>query len=107
MRAQIDGTDIPYPLVVDADGKPLGWLSEKDLARETVELPPDIAAVPLIDNDAVLRDALSELLAAGVQYGPVVDARGGVVGVLSVGIITDLLAQHDTREIDPAERIAT
>jgi osmoprotectant transport system ATP-binding protein len=107
VRAQVDGTDVPYPLVVDDDGRPLGWLSEKDLARDTVRLPPDIAAVPLVDKDAVLRDALSELLAAGVQYGPVVDARGGVVGVLSVGIITDLLAQHDTREVEPADRIAT
>jgi osmoprotectant transport system ATP-binding protein len=107
VRAQVDGIDIPFPLVVDDQGKPLGWLSDKDLARENVALPPDIAAVPIIDQDAVLRDALSELLAAGVQYGPVVDARGGVTGVLSVGIITNLLAQHDTREIDPSERISS
>jgi osmoprotectant transport system ATP-binding protein len=105
VRAQFAATDIPYPLVIDDDGRPLGWLSEKDLAREHVELPPDIAAVPVIDQDAVLRNALSDMLAHGVQYAPVVNRRGGVVGVLSIDIITELLAQHDTREVDPTERV--
>jgi osmoprotectant transport system ATP-binding protein len=98
VRARFEDSDIPYPLVIDPDGKPLGWLSGSDLAREQVTLPPDIAPVPLIDFDTVLRDALSDLLEHGVQYGAVVDGAGSVVGVLSVEIITSLLAEGDTRE---------
>ena len=105
-RAQVTESDLPYPLLMDADGRPLGWLSERDLAREQVTPPPDDAAVPIIDRDAVLRDALAQLLSAGSQYGPVVDAAGAVVGVLSVTIVSDLLAERDTREIEPVERIS-
>ena len=31
-RAAIAEADLPHPLVVDAEGRPLGWLSERDLA---------------------------------------------------------------------------
>jgi osmoprotectant transport system ATP-binding protein len=98
VRSRFEASDIPYPLVIDGDGKPLGWLSESDLAQERVTLPPDIAPVPIIDRDAVLRDALSDLLENGVQYGAAVDATGSVVGVLSVEIISELLGEGDTRE---------
>jgi osmoprotectant transport system ATP-binding protein len=104
-RARAAESDLPYPLLIDAEGRPLGWLSERDLAREQVTSSPDDAAVPIIDQDAVLRDALAQLLSAGSQYGPVVDVSGAVVGVLSVTIVSDLLAERDTREIEPVERI--
>jgi len=104
-RARASDSDLPHPLVVDDEGRPLGWLSARDLEREHVELPPGGAPDPVIDRDAVLRDALSELLAAGTRYGPAVDERGTVVGVLSIEIVSELLARHDTREADPAERI--
>jgi CBS domain containing-hemolysin-like protein len=66
--------DVEYPLVVDADGRPLRWLSGS-------------TAEPLIELDDVLRDALSEMLQEETQYAPVVDARGAVAGVLSVEMI--------------------
>jgi osmoprotectant transport system ATP-binding protein len=104
-RARAAESEVPYPLLVDADGKPLGWLSERDLTRsETIAPPADSAAVPLIDRDDVLRDALSELLQTGSQYAPVVDARGVVVGVLSVEIVSLLLAEGSTAEESPSER---
>jgi osmoprotectant transport system ATP-binding protein len=104
-RARAAQSEVPYPLLVDGDGKPLGWLSERDLARsETITAPADSPAVPLIDRDDVLRDALSELLQNGSQYAPVVDARGAAVGVLSVEIVSLLLAEGSTAEESPSER---
>jgi hypothetical protein len=44
-------------------------------------------AKPVLDLDDVLRDALSDLLAEEAQYGPVVNERGEVVGVLSIEIL--------------------
>jgi hypothetical protein len=41
--------------------------------------------------DDVLRDALADLLQEEAQYGPVVDARGAVVGVLSIEILSHAL----------------
>jgi osmoprotectant transport system ATP-binding protein len=103
-RAQVADSDLPYPLLMDADGKPLGWLSERDLAGERVPEKADTPAVPLLDRDSVLRDALAQLLEEDVQYGPVVNASGAVEGVLSVELIGSFLASKDTRELDPAER---
>jgi hypothetical protein len=61
-----------------------------------------------LDREDVLRDALSDLLRSDTQYGPVVDGRGGVVGVLSVEIISDFLnspeaAAHLTAAAERAE----
>jgi osmoprotectant transport system ATP-binding protein len=59
-----------------------------------IELLParDGATGPQIDANAVLRDALSELLAREAQYGPVVDG-GRVVGVLSIELISRAIAE--------------
>jgi osmoprotectant transport system ATP-binding protein len=104
-RARAAASEVPYPLLVDADGRPLGWLSDRDLQRETVTAPADSPAEPLIDVDAVLRDALAELLQAGTQYAPVVDARGAVAGVLSIELVSHLLAAHDLRQEAATDRV--
>jgi osmoprotectant transport system ATP-binding protein len=59
-----------------------------------IELLParDGATGPQIDANAVLRDALSELLAREAQYGPVVDGDR-VVGVLSIELISRAIAE--------------
>jgi osmoprotectant transport system ATP-binding protein len=108
-RAAIEDADLPHPLVVDEQGRPLGWLSERDLAAETVPARPDAAPYPVIELDDVLRDALSHLLQSESQYGPVVDGQGRVAGVLSVEIVSEFLASDDAKEIatDPAERVTS
>jgi osmoprotectant transport system ATP-binding protein len=97
-------SEVPYPLLVDADGRPLGWLSERDLARATAQRPADSPPEPVIDGDAVLRDALAQLLQAGTQYAPVVDPRGAVMGVLSVELVSHLLVDGDTRQEAAVDR---
>jgi osmoprotectant transport system ATP-binding protein len=107
VRARIAEADLPHPLAVDAEGRPVGWLSERDLARETVPAKPDTAPEPIVDRDDVLRDALSDLLRYDTQYGPVVDEHGRVVGVLSVEIISHFLSSNRAAELatGPAERV--
>jgi osmoprotectant transport system ATP-binding protein len=83
--AAAGGGDVPYSLQVDADGRPQTWLSP-DGRRSP--------ATPVLELDDVLRDALSDLLAEEVQYGPVVDARGQVVGVLSIEILAHALQEE-------------
>jgi osmoprotectant transport system ATP-binding protein len=108
-RAAIADADLPYPLVVDEQGRPLGWLSERDLAGPTVPATPDAAPYPVIELDDILRDALSDLLQSGTQYGPVVDGQGRVAGVLSVEIISEFLALDNAKGIatDSAERVTS
>ena len=44
VRAKLDGAEVPHPLLVDPERRPLGWLSDRDLAQETVPAKPDTLA---------------------------------------------------------------
>ena len=90
-RAKIADADLPYPLLVDGDGRPLGWLSERGLVGERVQPELRSRAEPLVELDDVLRDALADLLQSESQYGAVIDARGRVAGFLSVELISHAL----------------
>jgi osmoprotectant transport system ATP-binding protein len=92
VRAKLEGAEVPYPLLVDSERRPLGWLSERDLAAETVPAQPDSPLGPLLDRDDVMRDALADLLRGGAQYAAVADREGRIDGVLSVEIISEFLA---------------
>jgi osmoprotectant transport system ATP-binding protein len=98
VRARMADADVPHALVVDTAGRPVGWMSERDLAAETVPARPDSSADPVIDTHDILRDALSDLLQEDALYGPVVDSRGQVIGVLSVAIISDFLSAPEAIE---------
>jgi osmoprotectant transport system ATP-binding protein len=106
VRAKLEGAEVAYPLLVDAERRPLGWLSERDLAAETVPAQPDSPLGPLLDLDDVMRDALADLLQGEAQYAAVADRRGRIAGVLSVEIISEFLAspQAKTEEHSAVER---
>jgi osmoprotectant transport system ATP-binding protein len=104
-RASIADADLPHPLLVDDQRRPLGWLSERALAGERVLAEPIDAEPVILELDDVLRDALSDLLQHGVQYGPVVDADGAVAGVLSVEVITQFLNPAGGEQARPPESV--
>jgi osmoprotectant transport system ATP-binding protein len=85
------GVEVPYPLLVDSERRPLGWLSERDLRAEVVPSRPDSPLGPLLDRDDIMRDALADLLQGEAQYAAVADAAGRIDGVLSVEIISEFL----------------
>jgi CBS-domain-containing membrane protein len=90
-RARLADADLDMPLLVDDAGRPQGWLSERGLTGERVRAELRSPPEPLIDIDDVLRDALGHLLSKESRYGPVVDASGRVVGVLSLDVIAHAL----------------
>jgi osmoprotectant transport system ATP-binding protein len=106
VRAKMPGAEVPYALVIDPERRPVGWLSDEDLARDTVPAKPDTGADPILDLDDVMRDALSDLLQAETRYAPVVDAEGRLAGVLSVEIVSEFLTSPEalTEEHPAAER---
>ncbi len=97
VRAKLEGAEVPYPLLVDSERRPLGWLSERDLAADTVPAQADFPLGPLLDRDDVMRDALADLLQGEAQYAAVTDHRGRIDGVLSVEIISEFLASPKAR----------
>jgi osmoprotectant transport system ATP-binding protein len=106
VRVKLRGAEVPYPLLVDAERRPLGWLSERDLAAEHVPAQPDSPLGPVLDLDDVMRDALADLLQGEAQYAAVTDDRGRIAGVLSIEIIAEFLGSPDakTEEHGAAER---
>jgi osmoprotectant transport system ATP-binding protein len=106
VRAKLEAAEVPHALLVDSRRRPLGWLSERDLAGDLVPEHPDSSPEPLLDLDDVMRDALAELLRSGAQYAPVADGSGAVAGVLSIEIIADFLKSPKalTEEHPAAER---
>jgi osmoprotectant transport system ATP-binding protein len=103
-RAKVADSDLPYPLLVDDDGKPVGWLSETGLTGERVEAELRSGPEPIVELDDVLRDALSDLLQHETQYGPVVNERGQIAGVLSVEVIGHALKADPDKVLSPPER---
>ncbi|HEX8753812.1 MAG TPA: ABC transporter ATP-binding protein [Solirubrobacterales bacterium] len=89
--------EVPYPLLVDSERRPLGWLSERDLAQETVPSQPDSPLGPVLDLDDVMRDALADLLQGEAQYAAVTDRQGRIAGVLSVEIISEFLGSPEAK----------
>jgi osmoprotectant transport system ATP-binding protein len=106
VRAKIPGAEVPHALVIDPERRPVGWLSEEDLQRDTVPAKPDTSPDPILDLDDVMRDALSDLLQAETRYAPVVDGDGHLAGVLSVEIVSEFLTSPKalTEEHPAAER---
>jgi osmoprotectant transport system ATP-binding protein len=106
VRTKLGAAEVPHALLVDDQRRPLGWLSESDLAQETVPRVPDSSPEPILDLDDVLRDALSDLLQAESLYAPVIDAQRRIAGVLSVEVISDFLTSPEAQveERDATER---
>jgi osmoprotectant transport system ATP-binding protein len=97
VKAKLDGAEVPHVLLVDSERRPVGWLSDTDLAAETVPRTPDTGPEPILDLDDVMRDALADLLQTESQYAPVTDEDGRIAGVLSIEIISDFLGSPEAK----------
>jgi osmoprotectant transport system ATP-binding protein len=99
VRAKLAAPDVevPYALLVDGERRPLGWLTERDLAADVVPQQANSPLGPVLERDDVMRDALADLLQGESQYAPVVDHRGRIAGVLSVEIISEFLASPEAK----------
>jgi osmoprotectant transport system ATP-binding protein len=98
VKLKLHRAEVPHALLVDSQRRPLGWLSDRDLAGEMVPERPDSGPDPVLDLDDVMRDALADLLQSETQYAPVVNSAREIAGVLSVEIISEFLHSPEARE---------
>ncbi len=102
---KIEDSDIAYALLVDDQGRPVGWLSDAALTGERVERKLRSSAEPCVELDDILRDALADLLTSDTRYGTVVDKAGKVAGVLSIEVIGNFLHEAPTEARTGAELV--
>lgn len=91
-------------VVLDADERLLGILSDRDVALRCIgsNLDPDADSVGDVMTSPVrsvpestpIEDALSTMAASGVRRLPVVDAEDHLVGILSLDDVLELLAEE-------------
>jgi osmoprotectant transport system ATP-binding protein len=108
VRASGDGTAACFVYVVDADGRLLGWVDTRELARVTTpadaltRVDPAQASVPA---DASLKEALSRMLGLGFRSIAVTDAGGRLLGEVRFHDIEGAMGQSDDR-LAPEEELA-
>ncbi len=100
IRRRVAADQLAYLLLLDQDGRPIGWVDYDDLPPEG---PLDAGLAdpmsPLLDPRATLKDALSMLLDADVQAGVVVGRTGRAEGVVTVDAIVAELRSGHSREV--------
>ncbi len=92
-RAAVD--PFPYLLLVDGEGRPVGWVPDQAIPGEG--LLTEAMAVPmspLLSPETTLKDALSLMLDADVHSGIVVDRAGKAVGLLTTEMIGIFLREQ-------------
>jgi osmoprotectant transport system ATP-binding protein len=101
VRAKMAEEDLISAVLVDADGRPLGWLEADALNGDRVSAdaasPDEGAVVPLSTS---MRDALSLMLADGRRYLVAVDDEGRVAGLVTIELVRRRLAAPPRREAE-------
>lgn len=88
------GTD-PHVLVLDAAGRPLGWVNLLRARGGRIEGATADPSSPLFARETRARDALSMLMAAGVRHGVVVDDQGSYEGLVALDDLLSVLHRTD------------
>jgi osmoprotectant transport system ATP-binding protein len=71
-------------LLVDDDERPIGWVAARDLMSDgPLTTAMTTPAVPLLEAETTLKDALSMLIDAQVLAGVVVDGAGRTTGIVT------------------------
>jgi osmoprotectant transport system ATP-binding protein len=91
-RARVLADPFPFLLLIDAEGRPLGWV-DRNAIPPGGPLQASMAdpTSPLLEPESTVKDALSRLLDADVQAGIVVDSGGRSLGVVTIDSIAKLL----------------
>ena len=93
-RQRAHDDPLGYVLLVDDARRPIGWIADDDIPASGA-LTEDLAEAmsPLLNRRTTLKDALSQLLDAGVQAGIVVDRGGAVLGIVTADTIAELMRE--------------
>jgi osmoprotectant transport system ATP-binding protein len=107
VRARAAANALPYVLLLEPDGRPIGWIAERDLPGQgRLDSEMATAMSPFLDRHTTLKDALSMLLASDVQAGILVDGRGAYEGLITADMIAERMRSRPNAP-DVAARAAS
>jgi osmoprotectant transport system ATP-binding protein len=96
-RRRLEGSPLPFALLVDDAATPIGWLGTAELSGDgAIDAGQATPGASLLQPESTLRDALSAMLASSVQLGVVVDEHDAVLGLISVNQISEVLQRATT-----------
>jgi signal-transduction protein with cAMP-binding, CBS, and nucleotidyltransferase domain len=106
--SQLTSKRSPCGLVVDNAGRPIGILTEQDIARRIAYRTPPDTPVEKVMTEPVLTvqrrqplyQAIAALLRHDFQQMPVVDRQGGLVGVLHLRDVQTVASYGLMRQIE-------
>ncbi len=93
-RARALADPFQYLLLVDAEGRPIGWVDQDEIptmGRLTDDMAEPMS--PILEPRTTLKDALSMMLDAAVVTGIVVDRDGRAQGLLTIEALGTALRQ--------------
>ncbi|MEU0738758.1 ABC transporter ATP-binding protein [Streptomyces sp. NPDC006134] len=102
---RLAAADAPYLLVTDADGRPLGWGTPRDLAAGDVD-PGRLLSYgrPFVPGTDSLRAALDGAVLSPTGWAVAVDADGRVTGVVSQQTIGEAIRAAHAADADAGDR---
>ncbi|MFD7276372.1 ABC transporter ATP-binding protein [Streptomyces sp. NPDC059862] len=97
-----DTTDVPYLLVTDLDGKPLGWSEPQELAAGNIAVDQLLSyGRPFVAGTESLRAALDCAVLSPTGWAVAVDGEGRAAGVVSQQAIGEAIrGAHAERRTD-------
>ena len=94
-RQRLLTDSLGYVLLVDGDGRPIGWIGRDEIPVEgTLTEEMAVPMSPILSRRTTLKDALSQLLGADVMAGIVVDEDQRVLGLVTVEQIAAALREN-------------
>lgn len=96
--SRLQGAGHRNAVVLDGRGRPIQWLTRRQLARMQLisdQVDPDL---PVVSGRATLNDALDEMLTASTAQAIVTAQRGAFKGVIDVESVTEAIAKARAAE---------
>ncbi|QBI21473.1 ATP-binding cassette domain-containing protein [Egibacter rhizosphaerae] len=90
-----------FLLLLDEEGRPVRWVSERDLSRPQWTPDVGLAVRAVVPERATLHDALDEMLTSNVGVAAVIDDQRRYLGVVDIDTIMTAVntMRQETREL--------
>ncbi len=91
--ARVKQTGHDYAVIIDGRGRPLNWLSRRQLSHHDTISGSEDPELPLVVEGSMLSDALDIMLASKTGTALITDRNRALVGVISFDIVLEAVTR--------------